>query len=146
MHVAQSYLHLAPQVKALEDENLDNVREFLIFRNKISQDEARRMQVEFLRFVALIIDQNDTDVVPSPKVDQFWHAFILHTRQYTDFCNRHLGFYLHHLPSDHWWSSSEIHPATMIVREGGEEETRRRIFDMFPGADGGIWQETYALN
>ncbi len=35
---------------------------------------------------------------PPPKVDLAWHAFILHTREYADFCERKLGFFLHHKP------------------------------------------------
>lgn len=34
-------------------------------------------------------------------VDPFWHAHVLHTRSYTDFCNRVFGRYLHHEPLHH---------------------------------------------
>ena len=36
--------------------------------------------------------------VPSVAVDAAWHAFILHTRDYIDYCERHYGRYLHHVP------------------------------------------------
>ena len=38
--------------------------------------------------------------MPSRIVDEAWHIFILSTRDYTDFCRRAFGGYLHHAPSD----------------------------------------------
>lgn len=37
---------------------------------------------------------------PSPLVDVGWHAFILHTREYEEFCRNVAGRYIHHSPSD----------------------------------------------
>lgn len=36
--------------------------------------------------------------VPTRRIDAAWHAFILHTRDYTDYCERRFGGYLHHQP------------------------------------------------
>ncbi|MBN9230823.1 MAG: hypothetical protein BGO90_12730 [Legionella sp. 40-6] len=33
---------------------------------------------------------------PLLDLDEMWHAFILHTRAYTEFCLQYLGEYLHH--------------------------------------------------
>ena len=33
------------------------------------------------------------------KLDWMWHSFILHTRDYAEFCGRHFGFFLHHEPA-----------------------------------------------
>jgi hypothetical protein len=38
-------------------------------------------------------------LAPSELVDAGWHAFILHTRDYADFCHRVAGRYLHHVPT-----------------------------------------------
>ncbi|MEO8065553.1 MAG: hypothetical protein ABI643_01710 [Candidatus Doudnabacteria bacterium] len=32
-------------------------------------------------------------------LDEYWHTFILHTRDYREFCDSHLGFFIHHSPS-----------------------------------------------
>jgi hypothetical protein len=32
-------------------------------------------------------------------VDEMWHAFILFTKDYTQFCVEHFGFYIHHGPT-----------------------------------------------
>jgi hypothetical protein len=36
--------------------------------------------------------------MPSKAVDQAWHEMILMTRDYTEFCDRAFGRYLHHTP------------------------------------------------
>ncbi len=51
-------------------------------------------------YAIAIIDGINMHAV-SDAVDPFWHAHILHTRQYADFCNRLAGRYLHHEPLDH---------------------------------------------
>lgn len=36
--------------------------------------------------------------MPSHITDEAWHAFILFTREYSDFCRNAFGYYLHHTP------------------------------------------------
>ena len=38
--------------------------------------------------------------MPSKVVDAYWHAFILDTRSYADWCDRTLGRFLHHVPAE----------------------------------------------
>jgi hypothetical protein len=37
--------------------------------------------------------------MPSQVVDELWHAFILHTRAYEQFCRQAFGGFLHHTPA-----------------------------------------------
>ncbi|WP_255988220.1 glycine-rich domain-containing protein [Chitinolyticbacter albus] len=37
--------------------------------------------------------------MPSQLVDDYWHQFILHTREYQRFCKATLGRFLHHTPA-----------------------------------------------
>jgi len=37
---------------------------------------------------------------PSELVDIGWHTFILHTADYTDFCDRIAGRFIHHIPDE----------------------------------------------
>jgi hypothetical protein len=37
---------------------------------------------------------------PSVLVDIGWHTFILYTHEYTEFCDRVAGCYIHHVPDD----------------------------------------------
>lgn len=41
---------------------------------------------------------NEIQLPPSYEIDEVWHAHILHTRDYIDFCNRIFNGYLHHSP------------------------------------------------
>jgi hypothetical protein len=34
------------------------------------------------------------------KIDWMWHSFLLFTMDYADFCERHYGSFLHHVPSE----------------------------------------------
>ena len=38
--------------------------------------------------------------MPSQVADDAWHAFILHTRYYQDFCHKAFGHFLHHTPAE----------------------------------------------
>lgn len=38
--------------------------------------------------------------MPSQVVDDLWHQFILHTREYQVFCRKALGRFLHHTPAE----------------------------------------------
>lgn len=44
-----------------------------------------------LEFV-YIMDEDMRDI------DQMWHIFLLYTRDYMEFCQKHFGEYLHHQP------------------------------------------------
>lgn len=59
-------------------------------------DEARELFDECKRF--LIAGQLlDVSLAPSLHVDNMWHAWILFTMDYTEFCNK-VGSYIHHRP------------------------------------------------
>jgi len=32
-------------------------------------------------------------------IDEYWHTFVLHTRDYEQFCNDYLGSFIHHSPA-----------------------------------------------
>src|SRR5581483_6206582 len=52
-------------------------------------------------YFALYLDAEGFKLgMPSKAVDAAWHEFILYTRDYTAFCERAFGFYLHHIPDD----------------------------------------------
>ena len=45
--------------------------------------------------------------MPSKVVDAYWHAFILDTRGYADWCDRTLGRFLHHVPAERLGSDAK---------------------------------------
>lgn len=47
--------------------------------------------------------------MPSRVVDDLWHAFMLHTREYADFCTATLGRFLHHTPEAGMAAAAALH-------------------------------------
>ncbi|MFE9024374.1 hypothetical protein ACFYNL_38315 [Streptomyces sp. NPDC007808] len=58
----------------------------------INDATARRIVGQAAAFIAATGQQPGRSLVPSELVDYGWHAFILHTVDYADFC--------HHVPTD----------------------------------------------
>lgn len=66
-----------------------------------SLDEGRELFAEILKY--LVLCELNRDVVVgmySARVDEAWHAFILYTTEYTDFCRRFFGRYVGHAPKN----------------------------------------------
>ncbi len=53
------------------------------------------------RYYALAALEPGKDHAVSQPVDPFWHAHILFSHDYSEFCERAFGHYLHHVPLDH---------------------------------------------
>jgi hypothetical protein len=53
-----------------------------------------------IAFLQACADNPHRRLVPSATVDIGWHAFILYTHEYAEFCNRVAGCYIHHVPTD----------------------------------------------
>ncbi|UGY92258.1 glycine-rich domain-containing protein [Streptomyces gobiensis] len=64
---------------------------------KLTKERAERGVGQMLAFVAASACTAEP-LSPSPLVDDFWHAFLLHTKAYQDFCERTFGTFVHHQP------------------------------------------------
>jgi hypothetical protein len=70
--------------------------------------EAEEVFREMLKFLYLSAqaateDPQGLGCVVSTEVetiDWMWHTFLLFTMDYADFCERHFGYFLHHVPSE----------------------------------------------
>ncbi len=63
-------------------------------------------------------------VMLSGNVDNAWHAFLLNTRVYLEFCEKHVGFFIHHMPMD-------VESANVYVVQGGIEYTVNHLREVF---------------
>lgn len=65
-----------------------------------SIDESERAWFAFLQWFAAVPNYPGGEglVMLKGPVDKMWHAFILHTKLYREFCEVHLGFFLEHQP------------------------------------------------
>jgi hypothetical protein len=73
---------------------------------------------EVVRFIDLIHLSN-SKLSPSYLVDLAWHEFILFTKYYNTFCNKHYGRFIHHTPGKS--TSPEIFKKTvnLYIKEYG---------------------------
>jgi anti-sigma regulatory factor (Ser/Thr protein kinase) len=71
------------------------------------QDIAKRIVEQALAFLVACARYPDGHLSPSETVDAGWHAFILHTADYAEFCNRIAGRFIHHRPDGPGEAASE---------------------------------------
>lgn len=65
----------------------------------IDQVAAERIMDQTAVFLATVGSHTEK-LSPSALVDIGWHTFILHTREYAEFCRRVTGRFIHHEPHD----------------------------------------------
>jgi hypothetical protein len=67
---------------------------------ELGDDRQADIALEGLRswYLACLYADGELIGMPSRAVDEAWHEMILMTREYTEFCRRAFGRYLHHSP------------------------------------------------
>ncbi|HSR47324.1 MAG TPA: hypothetical protein VLL77_04990 [Anaerolineales bacterium] len=83
---------------ALEQYDLWFVEERLARKDRLPVDRIPGAILEFKRYMALVGLGHRGLAMVSPEVDDVWHALILFTRQYADFCQQAFGTFIHHVP------------------------------------------------
>lgn len=104
------------KLKSLEDVlKYRNERVVLSFLrgSALSRERAERLFLETLKWLWLCrvheleasrgaidgIPHHLAIYPPMKLIDEMWHAFILCTAEYDEFCSRYLGSFIHHEPS-----------------------------------------------
>lgn len=77
--------------------NLDKITRYMMDRRGWSKKKAERTEVEYRKFLSKAA-QDTADLVPSPEIDEMWHAHILHTEHYSSDCIAAFGRIVHHRP------------------------------------------------
>jgi hypothetical protein len=72
------------------------VEKRLVDEYGLSPEEAAELFQDTLKFLALV--GNGVRIAPPAKIDLGWHNFILHTRDYAEFCEKCFGYFVHHEP------------------------------------------------
>lgn len=77
------------------------VREELQAFGEFCDDEYLNRGIEALKqyYAIVLLDPANMHALAVP-LDPFWHAHILHTRQYVEFSEKVFGQYIHHNPLD----------------------------------------------
>ena len=66
---------------------------------QLSEDGIQKVFIALKDFFFFCTD-NHWHPMPSKVVDDAWHEFILHTKEYQDFCEGAFGRFLHHTPAE----------------------------------------------
>jgi hypothetical protein len=64
---------------------------------QIGEEMAERAMDQAIAFM-LLISLDSESHSPSHIVDLAWHTFVLHTREYANFCEQIAGRFIHHAP------------------------------------------------
>jgi len=73
--------------------------------------EGEQLFTEAKRYLVLCEANPDVEVgMYSVRVDEAWHAFLLYTDQYTQFCKRFFGRYIGHAPTNGPRAEAPDHP------------------------------------
>lgn len=68
------------------------------------------LEKELKRFLALELIKDTPNLgtgMYSTDVDNLWHTFLLFTKEYAEFCQKHFNHFIHHVPEIEKVSTSE---------------------------------------
>jgi hypothetical protein len=85
-------------IDSLESFDFSFVREKLSEDGRFTVDEVLRSEVEFRRFMTLVLKNDGPLAMIDKRVDEYWHTLILFTPQYRRFCDEVMGFFVDHQP------------------------------------------------
>jgi hypothetical protein len=84
------------------DRALSYPLEHVLTRYRLSHDVPPAVALlherELKRYLLLCAEYPDISLPVSPVIDELWHEFLLHTRDYMAFCNDLAGGFIHHVP------------------------------------------------
>lgn len=87
------------RLAAIEQYDLWFVIERLVDKRTVAPHLIDQAVLEFRKYMALVAMGYDNLGMHSREIDEVWHAFILFTREYSDFCNHTCGQMIHHTPN-----------------------------------------------
>lgn len=86
----------------------------------IDADTSARITSEALAFLYVAgTTRREHTMAPSKAVDPAWHTFMLHTQEYTAWCDEHFGRHLHHAPNSKTRTLGLMYDVTDAIRAGG---------------------------
>lgn len=92
--ITKGQLEIIQSFLSIGNEN-SSLREYVIEKTQLFDVMWNQMLI----FLALVSFRPITSKVPPPlPIDDMWHKFILCTREYSSFCEKAAGRYLHHVP------------------------------------------------
>lgn len=97
---------------------------------KIDTDIPEKLEADFKKWISLLILYPEERIAPPRVLDMYWHLFMLHTKEYHEFCSDVLGFQLGHSPV-----TKDTVEETKVIGQN----TRRRYISLYGQMDYRIW-------
>ena len=121
-------MDLQASKQAIENWDLRSTQERLINIEGCHPDDVKEVMVQYRRYLWLRRKyyDNGKELPPSKCIDEAWHAHVLHTAEYHQFCSEVFGEYLHHHPHRAHEASTEAlekafaNTQRLYVKEYGE--------------------------
>jgi hypothetical protein len=82
----------------IESLDLTGIKKRLQSCHGWTEQECNTIEPQYKAFLGLHLEHHGQNLTPTQKIDDMWHAHILHTRKYVAFCEDVFGCYLHHNP------------------------------------------------
>jgi hypothetical protein len=114
--------------------DLEGDREFAKVARQLKSGGAALELKRFLALPLLYPDDDATSYAPSLPLDSLWHAFILNTPRYREFCDSVYGKYLDHVPG------KSRHETERRVFKGPMQFTVERILGAFDDVNKRFWR------
>jgi len=111
--------------KFIESADLTSTIERLIKVHNWSKKHALKATIQYRRFLFLKKKYGEQHILPpSYDMDEVWHAHILHTQEYCNFCEEIFDGYLHHHPH-HGYDNSITSQELESAFENGTQKLYR---------------------
>jgi hypothetical protein len=115
--------------------DLDGDHEFAKAAKRLKHGGATLELKRFLALPVIYPEDSAQAFVPSLPLDSLWHAFILNTPRYREFCDRVYGKYLDHVPG-----KSRRQTETRVFA-GPMQFTVEKINAAFDGVNKRLWRK-----
>jgi hypothetical protein len=129
----------ASLLKSVEEVDLSRIKWRLEMKLEWTSEETDAALLEYRRFLHLVVISPGPGLAPSKKVDEVWHAHILHTREYLRDCHSIAGRFIHHQPARP--KSDVMHSKLAYIKT---LEMYRETFGVNPPAN--VWPEIVATD
>ncbi|WP_433463217.1 hypothetical protein [Spirillospora sp. CA-128828] len=82
----------------VDAEVFEKLSAYVAKHQEVTRTYAEGVVGQALVWLRAVAENPGVRLAMSDTVDPGWHAFMLHSQDYTRFCEQTLGFYLHHVP------------------------------------------------
>lgn len=99
-------------------ELFDRLTDFCADEYGLERCVAERVMDEGLAFLD-VMGRTGESLSPSNAVDAAWHTFMLHSAEYTAWCQERYGRYIHHAPNSRYRDKAAMVDVVGKIRAAG---------------------------